>query len=253
VIGFEVKGHVAVITLDRPQMRNAIDAAMTTSLASAFARLEDDDELWAGVLAANGPVFCAGADIKALARGEAEQMLTERGGFAGLCWLDRSKPLIAAVDGPAIGSGFEMVLACDLVVASTAATFALPEVQRALVPPAGGLFRLGGIIPTKVATELILTGDPLDVDRAYAFGLVNRVVEPGQATTHAVALAERLCANAPLAVKESIRVVLAMSRAADPSGWAATEAAYRKNIATNDFGEGLRAFAERREPSWSGT
>lgn len=252
MIKFDVQGRVAVMTLSRPEARNAIDGAMTSVLRTCLQRLEEDDEIWAGVLAAEGPVFCAGADIKALARGESDQMVTEDGGLFGICALARSKPLLAAVDGPALGGGFEMVLACDLVVASTQASFGLPEVQRALVAPGGGLFRLPTLLPQNVALELLLTGDALDPGRAQMLGLVNRLVGPGDALREAIALANRICSNAPLSVRESLRAAHATVRASDEEGWAVTRLAYENNIKTADFLEGVTAFTERRPPIWTG-
>lgn len=156
LIALDRADDVAVIMLQRPAARNAIDGAMAVGLEAALDQVEADRGVRVVLLAAEGSVFCAGADLKAVARGEGSQMVTGRGGFAGLCARRRSKPLIAAVDGPAVGAGFEMVLACDLVVASTAASFSLPEVSRALVAPAGALFRLQRLLPGKLAAELLL-------------------------------------------------------------------------------------------------
>src|SRR5680860_1376855 len=164
-------------------------------MEAAIDRLEADDETWVGVVAGNGPVFSAGADLKAIAAGQAGKLSTKRGGFAGLARRERVKPLIAAVDGPALAGGCEIVLSCDLVVASTNARFGIPEVKRSLVAGAGGLFRLPRSLPLNVAMELALTGDPIDAERAYALGFVNVLVDAGGAVDGALALAERICAN----------------------------------------------------------
>src|SRR4051794_32238932 len=160
-------------------------------------RLEDDADLWAGVVAGTGPVFSAGADLKVIASGRPQDLLTERGGFAGIARREHRKPLVAAVDGPALAGGCEIALACDMIVASRQAAFGLPEVKRSLVAAAGGLFRLPRALPRNVALEIALTGDPIDAERAYNLGLVNELVEAGEAVGRAVAPARRLSAQAP--------------------------------------------------------
>jgi enoyl-CoA hydratase len=205
MLDYELIGRVAVITLQRPEARNAISPEMALSIEAAVDRLEADDEAWVGVLAADGPVFCAGADLKAIAGGRAGEIQTKRGGFAGFVRRERTKPVIAAVDGPALAGGTEIVLACDMVIASTAASFGLPEVKRSLVAAAGGLFRLPRVLPPAIAMEVALTGDPITAARAAHFGLVNELVEPGMARQAALALAERVVINAPIAVRASRR------------------------------------------------
>lgn len=246
------QGRVALITIRRPEARNAVNAEVATGVEKAIDQLEDDPELWVGVLAGEGKVFSAGADLKAIAAGEAAGLSTERGGFAGLARRERRKPVIAAVDGPALAGGCEIALACDLIVASTEAIFGLPEVKRALVAAAGGLFRLPRALGPKVAMEAILTGDPISAQRAYDLGLVNQLVEPGQAVPAAVAMAERICANAPVAVWESRQVVLAALTDDDESLWKASARAMGNTMRTEDFQEGPRAFIEKRAPSWQG-
>ena len=157
-VDFEVRDRIAIITLNRPEARNAVSQQLAEDLEAAIDRLEADEDLWIGILCGNGPAFCAGADLKAIASGEA-RLTTRRGGFAGLVRRTRTKPLIAAVEGPAVAGGTEIVLSCDLVVASTTARFGLPEVKRSLVANAGGLFRLPRALPRNVAMELALTGD----------------------------------------------------------------------------------------------
>jgi enoyl-CoA hydratase len=252
MIDFEVRGRVAMITINRPEARNAVNGAVASGLEAAVDRLEADGDLWAGVLAGNGPAFSAGADLKEIAAGRVATLATDRGGFAGITRLTRRKPLVASVDGPALAGGCELVLACDVVVASTAASFGIPEVKRALIAGAGGLFRLPRAVPLKVAMELALTGDPIGAERAYEVGLVNQVCEPGAALDHALALADRICANAPLAVQASRDVVLRGMLASDEEAWRITDAETAAVMTGEDFAEGPRAFIEKREPVWSG-
>jgi enoyl-CoA hydratase len=248
----EVRGRVLVMRLDRPEARNAINAETSAALEAAIDRLEADDDLWVGILTHTGPVFCAGADLKVVASGGGRGIATERGGFAGICNRRRVKPIIAALEGAAVAGGCEIALACDVIVATAAVSFSIPEAKRALVATGGGPFRLTQVVGPKLANELVMTGDPLDATRAHALGMVNQLVEPGRALDAALALAERINANAPLAVRES----LALSREAvdrpEADSWAATAAASRRNAATEDFTEGPRAFVEKRPPRWTG-
>jgi enoyl-CoA hydratase len=250
-VNFEVRDRIAIITLNRPEARNAVSQQLAEDLEAAIDRLEADDALWIGILCGNGPAFCAGADLKAIASGEA-RLTTKRGGFAGLVRRVRTKPLIAAVEGPAVAGGTEIVLSCDLVVASTTACFGLPEVKRSLVANAGGLFRLPRALPTNVAMEMALTGDDLDAEAAHRHGLVNRLVQPGHALATAVELAEAVNANAPLAVRASRRVVLAARLLEDDEAFEVAANATREVFRTEDFREGPRAFVEKRSPIWTG-
>lgn len=250
-VNFEIRDRIAIITLNRPEARNAVSQQLAEDLEAAIDRLEADDALWIGILCGNGPAFCAGADLKAIASGEA-RLTTERGGFAGLVRRVRTKPLIAAVEGPAVAGGTEIVLSCDLVVASTTARFGLPEVKRSLVANAGGLFRLPRALPTNVAMEMALTGDDLDAEAAHRHGLVNRLVQPGHALATAVELAEAVNANAPLAVRASRRVVLAARLLEDDEAFEVSANATREVFRTEDFREGPRAFVEKRSPIWTG-
>ena len=251
-VDFEQRGPFAVIKINRPEARNAVNGAVAQGIEEAIDKIEGDDSIWVGILTGEPPVFCAGADLKEINSGNAAGLTTSRGGFAGLVQRERTKPLIAAVDGPALAGGTEIVLACDLVVASTTATFGIPEVKRSLVAGAGGLFRLGRKIPLNIAMELTLTGDPIDAARAHHFGLVNRLVEPGQALDEAVGLAEQICANAPLAVRESRKIVLEATNAPDDVGWKMSMEGMATVMSSEDLAEGLTAFIEKRPPEWKG-
>ncbi len=252
VIEYRTEGNVAVLTINRPEARNAVNGDVAAGLEEAIDRLEADPSVWVGILTGVPPVFSAGADLKLVAAGRGREIYTKRGGFGGITRRARTKPMIAAVDGPALAGGTEMVLACDLVVASTAASFGVPEVKRSLVAAAGGLFRLPRKIPFNVAMECILTGDPITATRAHQFGLVNCLVEPGRALAEAHVLAQRVCANAPVAVRESRLTVLEAMLADESVGWRLSEEAQQRVVQSEDFKEGVTAFAEKRPPTWKG-
>ena len=209
IVEFETEGHVGVITINRPDARNAVNGEVARGIEEAIDKIEGDDSLWLGILTGVPPVFSAGADLKEINAGRAGDLSTKRGGFAGITRRERSKPIIAAVDGPALAGGTEITLSCDLIVASTTARFGIPEVKRCLVAAGGGLFRLPRKLPFNIAMELTLTGDPIEADRAYHLGLVNVLCEPGEALAKAKELASRIEANAPIAVRESRKVVYA--------------------------------------------
>src|SRR5918995_24430 len=251
-VTYEVRGHYALITINRPAARNAVNGAVANGIEAGIDRIEETDDVWVGVITGTPPVFCAGADLKEINSGNAAALATKRGGFGGITQRERTKPIIAAVDGPALAGGTEITLACDLIVASRSATFGIPEVKRSLVAGAGGLFRLGRKIPLNIAMELTLTGDPIDATRAHHFGLVNRLVEPGGALDAAVALAEQICANAPVAVRESRKIVLAATNAPDDVGWKMSAEGMAAAMSSEDFSEGLTAFIEKRPPQWKG-
>jgi enoyl-CoA hydratase len=251
-VDFEQRGPFAVVTINRPEARNAVNGAVAQGIEEAIDRIEADDGIWVGILTGEPPVFCAGADLKEINAGNAANLQTKRGGFGGIVQRERTKPIIAAVDGPALAGGTEIVVSCDLVVASTTATFGIPEVKRSLVAAAGGLFRLGRKIPLNIAMELALTGDPITAEVAHHHGLVNRLVEPGEALDAAIALADRICANAPVAVRESRRVVIEATNAPDDVGWKMSLEGMAAAMSSEDFGEGLTAFIEKRPPVWKG-
>ena len=257
IVTYEARDQVAVITLNRPDARNAVNGEVAEAMEAAIDRMEADDGVWVGVVQANTegqerPVFCAGADLKAINSGQGGSLMTERGGFAGFAYRERKKPVIVAVDGLAPAGGCEIVLAADLVVASTRSAFGLAEVKRNLVAGAGGLFRLPRAIGRNAAMELILTGEPLTAERAHQLGLVNRLVEPGEATTEALRLAGQITAAAPLAVWESRKVVLAAATEDDDTHKRMTDEAMGVVMRSEDIGEGLTAFIEKRPPQWKG-
>ncbi|MGH3452112.1 MAG: crotonase/enoyl-CoA hydratase family protein [Haloechinothrix sp.] len=251
-VDVEQREPCTIIRINRPEARNAVNGAVAQGIEDAIDAIEADERIWVGILTGEPPVFSAGADLKEINAGNAAALETKRGGFAGVVRRERTKPLIAAVDGPALAGGTEIVLACDLVVASTAASFGIPEVKRSLVAAGGGLFRLGRKLPFNLAMELALTGDPLSAEQAHHHGLVNRLVEPGKALIGAVALAEQVCANAPVAVRESRKVMLAATHAPDDVGWRMSLEGFAAAASSEDFAEGLTAFIEKRPPQWKG-
>jgi len=257
IVTYEARDRAALITLNRPDARNAINGDVAQAMEAAIDRLENDDDVWVGVIQANtegqsNPVFCAGADLKAINSGQGATLNTERGGFAGYTYRERKKPVIVAVDGLATAGGCEIVLASDLVVATTRSAFGLAEVKRNLVAGAGGLFRLPRAIGRSAAMELILTGEPLPAQRAFELGLVNRLVEPGEATDEALRLAAQITANAPMAIWESRAVVLASATENDDTLKSMTDAAMGRVMRSEDLAEGLTAFIEKRAPQWEG-
>jgi enoyl-CoA hydratase len=240
-------GRVLIISMRREVKRNAVDRALADALDAALNELDDDPDLWVGVLAGTTTVFSAGSDLTS--QGDYD---TERGGSYGVIRRERRKPLIAAVEGPAFGGGMEIVLACDLVVASSTARFGLPEVTRGLVPTCAALFRGPQTLPLNVARELILTGEPIGPERAHQVGFVNVLTEPGQALAGAIALAQRIVANAPVAVQACLAAVNGLARASEEAGWEATQEATRSIVGSADLAEGMTAFFERRPPAWTG-
>ena len=257
IVEYEVRGKVAIITLNRPEARNAVNGDVASGLEAAIDKLEADSNVWVGILAANTagqerPVFCAGADLKAINSGQAAALNTERGGFGGFVYRDRKKPVIAAVDGLATAGGCELVLACDMLVATTRSAFGLAEATRNLIAGAGGLFRLPRAIGRAVAMEAILTGEPFSAQRAYELGMVNKLVEPNTALDAALDLAMRVCKAAPLAVWASRKIVLASETESDQTLIDMTNKEFGAVLASEDTKEGLTAFIEKRPPNWQG-
>lgn len=245
--------HVVLVTLQRPDARNAINAAVTARMRDIVRETEADPSIWAVVLTgAGGKAFCAGADLKEVSEGGIAGLIDSDAGFASFVHASRSKLWIAAVNGFAMAGGCEISLACDMIVASHDAQFALPEVKRGLIAAAGGLFRLPRRIPRAIAFEMIATGDPITAERALALGLVNCVVAKDDTVTAALALAEKVCQNAPIAVRESLGVA---RRAIDDTEEALdslSNAAQDRVMLTADFAEGPKAFVEKRPPNWVG-
>jgi enoyl-CoA hydratase len=253
IIEFERRGAVGIITLNRPETRNAIDSAMAQALGGAIDDLEGDPGLRAGVLRAATteprPVFCSGHDLRTIEaeRDGQEQATTERGGFAGIVTYQRTKPLIAAVDGLATSGGLEIVLSCDLVVATERSSFALAEVRWGLAAGAGGLFRLPWVIGRPAAMDMILTGEPMDAKRAYQLGLVSTLV-PADAEAAAVQRASVIAAHSPVAVSASLRVASQAFSRTEPDLWAVNASALGTVISSPGLGAGIRKFTERTVP-----
>jgi len=241
-------GHVLVVRMARPEKRNALNPAITAGIDAAMNQLEDDPGLWCGILTGDDTIFSAGAD---LATGPGEP--TPRGGIVGLIQRQRTKPLIAAVEGLALGGGLELVLCCDMVVASRSAQFGLPEVKRGLMPDFGGAFRIGRYLPANIARELLLTGRNLCAERAERLGFVNTVVENGAALSAALALAGSICDNAPLAVREALAIFNTEASGDESASWQRSHAAHHRLLQTEDVKEGIGAFFERRQPKWTGS
>ena len=244
-------GHVLVVTINRPEARNAVNAAVAEGMAAALDELDSDDDLRLGIVTGAGGYFSAGMDLKAFAAGEGSPYSGDRG-FAGITRRAAGKPLIAAVEGFALAGGFEIALSCDLIVAASDARFGIPEVKRSLVAAAGALLRLPKRIPYHLAMELALTGEPIGAGRAHEIGIVNRLAEPGQALDAALELAQTIEKNAPLALIASKEI---LGRAVDWSeeeGWAKQGEISGPVFVSEDAREGATAFAEKREPVWRG-
>jgi enoyl-CoA hydratase/carnithine racemase len=239
--------RVLTIAMERGAKRNAIDRAMADALDAALNELDDDDELWAGILTGTADVFSAGSDLTA-----GGDYVTGRGGEYGIIRRRRRKPLIAAVEGPALGGGLEIVLACDLVVAARTARFGLPEVGIGVVPTCAGLFRAPRALPLNLARQLILTGHPIEAQRAYEVGLVNVLTAPGKALLEAETLARQICTNAPVSVQACLSAVNDIVAADDQFGWEQTERALTSAARSADAREGVAAFLEKRPPVWTG-
>jgi enoyl-CoA hydratase len=246
----EYADGVAVMTINRPAARNAVDLDVAKGLASAIDEFEARQDLAVGIITGAGGTFCAGMDLKAFARGERPSLPGR--GFGGITERPPAKPLIAAVEGWALAGGCELALAADLVVAARDAKFGLPEVKRGLVAAAGGLLRLPKVLPYQLAMEIALTGDPLTADLAHAHGLVNTLTEPGEALAGARALAGRIAVNGPLAVRASKQVVSAAVRYTDEDAFDAQREIVAPVMNSADALEGARAFAEKRTQVWRG-
>ncbi|WP_238423286.1 crotonase/enoyl-CoA hydratase family protein [Gordonia sp. 'Campus'] len=246
----EFADGVAVITINRPEAKNAVNREVSEGIAAAIDELEGRDDLTIGIITGAGGTFCAGMDLKAFTRGE--KVSLDGRGFGGLTEAPPSKPLIAAVEGWALAGGCELALSADLVVAASDSKFGIPEVRRGLAAAAGGLLRLPKILPYQVAMELALTGDPLTAERAHQFGLVNRVTEPGEALAGARELAAVIAANGPLAVRATKQVTSMAIRYTDPELIKKQWDYLAPVFSSDDAREGAIAFAEKRAPRWTG-
>jgi len=250
-VRFEAADGVAVITIDRPQVRNAVDKPTAEAIAAAMDELDVRGDVRAGILTGGGGFFSAGMDLKALDATGQRPISESRGAF-GIVERPPATPLIAAVEGPALGGGFEIALACDLIVAASDARFGLPEVKRGMVAAAGGAIRLPHRLPHAVALEMLMTGEPISAQRAHKLGLVVRLAEPGLALEVARELAASIAANAPLAVRTAKRI------AYEAADWPLGEAFARQQPIvqvvrdSEDAREGTRAFVEKRQPVWTG-
>jgi crotonobetainyl-CoA hydratase len=255
----ERRGHVLIVTINRPQARNAVNEAVHVGLGEALEAAEADPDIRVVVLTGAGDqAFCAGADLKAISRGEHISPKDKRQrawGFAGVVQHPISKPMIAAVNGYALGGGTELALACDLVVAAENAAFGLPEVKRGLYAAAGGAFRIVQQIPVKQAMEILLTGDPISAQRALELGFANRVVAPADLLDAALLLANTIAANAPLSVQASKRIAMGIANGQierEEDFWAANRREGAALMSSRDAREGPLAFAEKRSAIWEG-
>lgn len=246
----ERHGNVLVVTINRPEAKNAMDKATALQMNAAMDLLDSDDSLYIGVVTGAQGNFSTGADLKALARGE-RPITEDRGGF-GVFRRPPRKPLIAAVEGYALGGGMELCLSCDLVVASSAARMGLTEVRHSVCATGGGLFRLPRRIPYHLAMEVALSGEPREAEFFYRHGLVNRLVEPGHALSEAIAWAQRLAENAPLALAASKEIIWRSKDWSDEDAWSAQQPIAMRAFESEDRREGLAAFAEKRKPVWKG-
>ena len=246
-VGRRREGHVLIVSMERIAKRNAIDRAMADALDHALNELDDDDDVWAGILTGGTDVFSAGSDLTA-----GGDYSTGRGGEYGIIRRRRRKPLIAAVEGPALGGGLEVVLACDLVVAASTARFGLPEVTIGVVPTCAGLFRAPQALPLNVAKQLILTGRPVNAARAYEVGFVNVLASPGHALEDALDVARQICTNAPISVQSCLIAVNEVTATDDALGWEQTDQALRAAARSADAHEGVAAFLAKRSPVWTG-
>jgi enoyl-CoA hydratase len=246
----ERRRSALLITVNRPRVKNALDLAVAEGIAAALDLLDEDPALAVGVLTGAGGNFSSGMDLKAFAAGQ-KPVIPGRG-LAGFAEAPPAKPLIAAVEGYALAGGFEVALACDLIVAARDATFGLPEVRRGLLAAGGGLVRLPRLLPPRVAAELILTGDPVGAERMAGHGVVSRLAEPGEAVDTALELAARIAANAPLAVAGARRMLQLAGDLDEAALWEEMRSLNASVGASEDALEGARAFAEKRAPRWQG-
>ncbi|HXY91205.1 MAG TPA: crotonase/enoyl-CoA hydratase family protein [Acidimicrobiia bacterium] len=246
----ERRDHVEVLRIDRPEAKNAVNDVVAHALEDALDDVERDPAVRVVVLTGTGDTFSAGADLKMVAAGDSRGFVTQRGGFAGFVQRDFPKPVIAAVNGTAVAGGFEIALACDLIVAADTAVFGLFEVKRGLFAAGGGLIRLPRRVPLALAMEIAIIGTTIDAARAYSVGLVNRVVPAPEVLDTAITLADEIAANSPLAVRNSRRMVREAGDLSETEAWARSSELSREVFASPDSVEGATAFAEKRPPVW---
>jgi enoyl-CoA hydratase/carnithine racemase len=246
----ERREHVEVLRIDRPEAKNAVNDVVAQALEAALDDIEHDPEVRVVVVTGTGDTFSAGADLKLVAEGRTRDLTTERGGFAGFVERDFPKPVIAAVNGTAVAGGFELALACDLIVAAAGARFGLFEVKRGLIAAGGGLIRLPRRVPLALAMEIAIVGSTIDAERAYSIGLVNRVVPAAMVVDTALEVAGEIAANSPLAVRLSRTLVREAGDLTEAEAWKRSAALSREIGASPDAREGARAFAEKRPPVW---
>jgi enoyl-CoA hydratase/carnithine racemase len=248
-----IEPHIVRITLNRPEAMNSVDPATTQAIDRLIEDTEADPETWVVIIRGAGDkAFCTGADLKAMSRGDHKRIGTRAGGFASFVFRPRIKPWIASVGGYALAGGLEIALACDIVIASENAVFGLPEVRRGVIASAGGLYRLPRSIPKAVAMDFILTGRPINAHQAFQYGLVSRLVSHERLDAEALEIAQTICANAPIAVRESRLIAKRAFDLSDDELRAESGAASKRNSLTEDYKEGPRAFVEKRSPRWIG-
>lgn len=252
VVLLHVANGVATITLNRPDQRNAFNPEVCDAMRAAFDRIEADPDVRVAVLTGAGALFCAGMDLKAFAAGAGDTILFGEYGFGGFVKRSRTKPVIAAVEGAALAGGFEIMLACDLVVAGASTQFALPEVRIGLIPGAGGAVRLPVSIPRVRANEILLTGKPFGAQEAAAWGVINRIADDGTALATAQGIAADIASNAPLAVRHTLAIAKQAHAENDKAHWPRNDEIIKEIGQTADAAEGARAFIEKRAPIWQG-
>jgi enoyl-CoA hydratase len=245
-----VDEHIALVTLNRPQARNAVNAEVASAFSAIVDEIEADESYRAVVLAARGPMFCAGLDLKVVTAGDPYVVVHPEKGFAGFVYARRSKPWIAAIHGVAFGGGTEIALACDMIVAGPDAFFGLPEVKRGLIAGAAGAYRVTRVLPRPLAIEMVVTGAPISASRAYETGFVNRLVAKGEEVAEALALARAIAQNAPLSVRESLRLVRFAADVNEAAIRDFQEEVIATVLASGNAAEGANAFLEKRPPQW---
>ncbi len=248
----EKRGNVEIVTINRPEARNAIDGPTSTAIGEALEATENDTDVWVVIITGAGDkAFSAGMDLKAFASGQIAEIAGGKNGFANIANRNFKKPLIAAVNGAALAGGCEIMLSCDLVVAADHAVFGIPEVKRGLIAGGGGLLRLPKRLPLSIALELALTGEPIDAKRAFELGLINKVVPLDNLLDTALELANKIAENAPVAVKASKKVIYETYGLKEQEAWNISNEAFGGIFAGPDAFEGAMAFAEKRKPNWS--